>query len=123
MMSSPSLIGPSFLAFVVEDVAAAGAFWTNVVGLKPAAQSPPGAQVFQTSPIPIAVRVPREGETLGSGQGLTAWFSVNGDVDEFRMMLLQRGAHVGEPQDGPFGRMFLLFAPGGFVVTVHAGAP
>jgi hypothetical protein len=122
-MSAPSLIGPSFLAFVVDDVAAASLFWTNVVGLKPAAQSPPGAQVFQTSPIPIAVRVPRAGEVLGSGQGLAPWFSVSGDVDEFREDLLQRGAHVGELQDGPFGRMFILVAPGGFVVTVHAGAP
>ena len=119
---SSNLTGPSFLAFVVEDVAAANEFWTNVVGLKPAAQSPPGAHVYQTSPIPVAVRGPREGELVGSGAGLAVWFSVSGDVDEFREILVKRGARAGEPQEGPFGRMFVLFAPGGFVVTVHAGA-
>lgn len=118
-----NLVGPSFLAFVVDDLAAASAFWTDVVGLEPALQSPPGAQVYQTSPIPIAVRVAREGEVLESGQRLTAWFSLNGDVDEFRALLLQRGAHAGEPQNGPFGRMFVLSAPGGFAVTIHAAAP
>ena len=76
-MSSPSLTGPDFIAFVVDDVEAASAFWRDVVGLEPAAHSPPQARV----------------------------------------------ADVGEPQDGPFGRMFTLVAPGGFVVTVHAGAP
>jgi catechol 2,3-dioxygenase-like lactoylglutathione lyase family enzyme len=88
-MSSPSLTGPDFIAFVVDDVEAANAFWRDVVGLEPAAHSPPQARVFNTSPIPVAIRAPRPGE----------------------------------PQNGPFGRMFTLVAPGGFVVTVHAGAP
>jgi catechol 2,3-dioxygenase-like lactoylglutathione lyase family enzyme len=122
-MSAPSPTGPSFVAFVVDDIAAASAFWTNVVGLTPAAHSPPGAQVFQTSPIPFAIRGPRPGELHGNGQGVAVWFSVSGDVDQYRAEVLRRGADVGEPQDGPFGRMFTLVAPGGFVVTVHAGAP
>jgi hypothetical protein len=69
------------------------------------------------------VRVPRKGEEVGSGPGVAVWFSVNGDVDAFRATLLQRKANVSDIQDGPFGRMFILFAPGGYAVTVHAGAP
>ncbi len=122
-MSFPSLTGPDFIAFVVDDVEAASAFWRDVVGLEPAAHSPPQARVFNTSPIPVAVRAPRPGEPRASGQGVAVWFSVSGDVDEYRAKLLRRGADVGEPQNGPFGRMFTLVAPGGFVVTVHAGAP
>jgi catechol 2,3-dioxygenase-like lactoylglutathione lyase family enzyme len=122
-MSTPSLAAPSFLAFVVDDVAAAAGFWTDVVGLEPAAQSPTGARVFQTSSIPFAVRVPRAGEQVGSGPGVAVWFSVKGDVDAFRATLLQRKANVSDVQDGPFGRMFILFAPRGYAVTVHAGAP
>jgi predicted enzyme related to lactoylglutathione lyase len=121
-MSSPSLTGPSFIAFVVDDVEAAGAFWQDVVGLEPAAYSPPHGRVFNTSPIPVAVRAPRPGESPSS-DGVAVWLSVSGDVDEYRAELLRRGAEVGEPQNGPFGRMFTLVAPGGFVVTVHAGAP
>ncbi|HXM06003.1 MAG TPA: VOC family protein [Candidatus Acidoferrum sp.] len=122
-MSSPILSGPDFIAFVVDDVAAAGAFWRDVVGLEPATHSPPQALVFNTSPIPVAVRAPRPDEPHASGQGIAVWFSVSGDVDEYRAALVRRGADVGEPQNGPFGRMFTLVAPGGFVVTVHAGAP
>ena len=66
-MSAPSLVGPDFVAFVVEDVKAAATFWADVVGLKPATHSPPGAQVFETSPIPFAIRTPRPGETVGGG--------------------------------------------------------
>jgi hypothetical protein len=110
-MSSPRLTGPDFITFVVDDVEAASAFWRDV------------ARVFNTSPIPVAIRAPRPGEPHASGQGVVVWFSVSGDVDEYRAELLRRGADVGEPQNGPFGRMFTLVAPGGFVVTVHAGAP
>ena len=121
-MSSPRLTGPDFIAFVVDDVEAASAFWRDVVGLEPVAYSPPQARVFNTSPIPLAIRAPRPGESPGTGQGVAVWFSVSGDVDEYRAELLRRGADVSEPQNGAFGRMFTLVAPSGFVVTVHAGA-
>ena len=122
-MSAPSLIGPDFIAFVVDDVQAASAFWTGVVGLEPAPHSPPHAQVFKTSPIPFAIRSPRRGEPHENGHGVAVWFSVSGDVDQYWAELHQRGADVGELVDGPFGRMFTLVAPGGFTVTVHAGTP
>jgi catechol 2,3-dioxygenase-like lactoylglutathione lyase family enzyme len=122
-MSSPSLTGPDFIAFVVDDVEAANAFWRDVVGLEPAAHSPPHARVFNSSPIPVAIRAPRPGEPHASGQGVAVWFSVSGDVDEYRAELLRRGADAGELQNGPFGRMFTLVAPGGFVVTVHGVTP
>ena len=122
-MSAPRLIGPDFVAFVVADLEAACAFWTDVVGLEPAAHSPPQAQVFKTSPIPFAIRGPRQGESHATGDGVAVWFSVSGDVDQYRTELQQRGAEVGEVRDGAFGRMFTLVAPGGFAVTLHAGAP
>jgi predicted enzyme related to lactoylglutathione lyase len=121
-MSSPRLTGPDFIAFVVDDVQAAGAFWQDVVGLEPAAQSPPQALVFNTTPIPIAVRASQPDEPHANGSGVAVWFSVSGSVDEYRARLVRRGADVSEARDGPFGRMFTFVAPGGFVVTVHAGA-
>ncbi len=122
-MSAACILGPDFVAFVVEDVEATAKFWTEVVGLKPAAHSPPGAQVFETSPIPFAIRTARPGETIGGGAGVALWFSVGGDVDEYHEALLHRGADAGEVDNGPFGRMFKLHAPGGFSVTVHAAQP
>lgn len=122
-MSVARVAGPDFLAFVVEDVEGAATFWTDVIGLKPSPHGPPGAKVFETSPIPFAIRSPRPGEPVGSGQGVAVWFAVSGDVDECRAALLQRGGEPDEVHDGPFGRMFTLPAPGGFTVTVHAAAP
>lgn len=106
----------------MKDVEAAGTFWAELVALKPSAHSPPGARVFETSPIPFAIRSARSGEPFASGQGVAVWFSVSGDVDEFRAALLQRGGEPEEVHDGPFGRRVTLPAPGGFTVTLHAGA-
>jgi hypothetical protein len=94
-MTAASLAGPDFLAFVVDDLDAASRFWRDVAGLKLAPQSPPGAQVFLTRPVPFAVRVPRPREVPGSGQGVAVWFSVSGDVDEYRAALVRRGAAWG----------------------------
>ena len=61
-MSSPSLTGPDFIAFVVEDVEAAGAFWRDVVGLEPAAHAltheiiPDGAWLLVDGESPRAAR-------------------------------------------------------------------
>ena len=122
-MSAAILEGPDFLAFIVEDVEETAKFWTDVVGLKPAPHSPPGAKVFETRSIPFAIRAPYSGETCGNDNSVSVWFSLAGDVDDYRDSLLQRGADVGEVKDGPFGRMFALHAPGGFSVTVHAARP
>src|SRR5271156_2602931 len=110
-MSSPSFTGPDFIAFVVDDVEAAGAFWRDIVGLEPAAHSPPQAQVFNTSPIPVAIRAPRPGEPPASGQGVAVWFSVSGDVDEYRAELLWRGGDGGGTPKRPFFWVFSLVAP------------
>ena len=117
---SASLVGPDFVAFVVDDVEAAKTFWTDVVGLKRAEHSPPGGQVFETKPIAFAIRSARPGETLGCNAGIALWFSLAGDVDDYREELLRRGADASDVDDGPFGRMFTLRSPGGFTVTVHA---
>ena len=50
--------GPSFLALQVRDVAAAAEFNQTRLGLRRAAASSPGAVVFETSPVPFAVREP-----------------------------------------------------------------
>ncbi len=54
----PHLIGPDFIGIQTEDLDAARTFYTEVVGLKVAAKSPPGAVVFDTKPVPFAVRTP-----------------------------------------------------------------
>src|SRR5271166_5898637 len=54
----PRLIGPDFIGIQVADLEAARTFYTQVVGLTAAPNGPPGAVVFNTKPIPFAVRTP-----------------------------------------------------------------
>jgi catechol 2,3-dioxygenase-like lactoylglutathione lyase family enzyme len=71
----PHLIGPDFIGIQAADLDAARTFYTDVVGLKVAANSPPGAVVFDTSPIPFAVRTPLVdlGDTDQLGWGVAIW--------------------------------------------------
>ncbi len=52
------IVGPDFIALQVRDLEASRRFYTDALGLEPAPQSPPGAVVFQTAPIPFAIREP-----------------------------------------------------------------
>ena len=56
----PHLIGPDFIGIQAEDLEAARTFYTEIVGLKVIANSPPGAVVFDTQAGPV-----RRSNTLG----------------------------------------------------------
>jgi catechol 2,3-dioxygenase-like lactoylglutathione lyase family enzyme len=68
------VIGPDFISLQVSDIEASAAFYAELLGLQRAAQSPPGAVVFATAPIPFAVREPaidlQAVERLGWGVAL-----------------------------------------------------
>jgi hypothetical protein len=59
----PRLIGPDFIGTQVADLNAARTFYTQVVGLTAAPNGPPETVVFDTKPIPFAVRAfpPKDG--------------------------------------------------------------
>ncbi len=117
----PHLIGPDFIGIQVTDIEAARAFYTDVVGLKAAAHSPPCAVVFDTKPIPFAVRTPviDLGDTEDLGRGIAIWFGCD-DADALHDHLVGHGAAiVFPPKDGPFGRYFAFRDPFGYTVTPH----
>lgn len=117
----PHLIGPDFISIQIDDLDAARVFYSEVVGLKPAAMSPPGAVVFDTRPTPFAVRkpiAPLTG-TEDLGEGIALWFGCD-DADALHDHLLKRGIRiVFAPKDGPFGRYFAFRDPFGYTVTAH----
>jgi catechol 2,3-dioxygenase-like lactoylglutathione lyase family enzyme len=51
-----TVTGPDFLALQVADLDRAARFYTERLGLRPVPQSPPGAVLFATEPIPFAER-------------------------------------------------------------------
>jgi predicted enzyme related to lactoylglutathione lyase len=117
----PHLIGPDFIGIQTNELEAARTFYTEVVGLKLAPHSPPGAVVFDTSPIPFAVRTPvaELKGTDGLGEGVAIWFGCD-DADALHDHLVENGAAiVFPPRDGPFGRYFAFRDPFGYTITPH----
>lgn len=117
----PHLIGPDFVGVQVEDLEAARTFYTEIVGLKIAEFSPPGAVVFDTRPIPFAVRKPMVdlGATDRLGWGVALWFGCD-DADALHDHLVAQGASICfAPKDGPFGRYFAFEDPFGYTITAH----
>lgn len=120
----PHLIGPDFIGIQVENIETARAFYTEVVGLKPAAMSPPGAVVFDTKPVPFAVRSPVVdlSATDKLGWGIAIWFGCD-DADALHHHLVDQGIEIEfAPKDGPFGRYFAFRDPFGYLITAHTAA-
>jgi predicted enzyme related to lactoylglutathione lyase len=119
--------GPDFLALQVRDLEAAAAFFERHLGLTRTPSAPPGAIVFDTAPIPFAVRAPLPGVDLAAaaprpGTGVAMWFGVE-DADDLHARLLAADVEVlGPPTDSPFGRMVTFTGPEGYLLTAHTVA-
>lgn len=117
----PRLIGPDFIGFQAADLDAARKFYTEVVGLTAIPDGPPDAVVFDTKPIPFAVRTPLVDldavETLG--HGVAIWFGCD-DADALHDHLADKNVSiVFPPKNGPFGRYFAFRDPFGYTITAH----
>ena len=116
------LLGPDFVALQVHDLVASRAFYVEQLNLVPAPNSPPGAVVFQTTPVPFAIRVPSVdlGATSRLGWGVALWFACD-SADELYHKLNSDGVTIVQaPFDGPFGRTFMFADPDGYVITAHS---
>jgi predicted enzyme related to lactoylglutathione lyase len=117
----PRLVGPDFIGIQVADLDAARTFYTEVVGLTAAPNGPPGAVVFDTKPIPFAVRTPVVDLDAVDmlGHGIAIWFGCD-DADALHDHLASRDVPIAfPPKDGPFGRYFAFQDPFGYTITAH----
>ena len=83
-----------------------------------------GAVVFDTKPVPFAVRKPLAdlNETDRLGWGVAIWFGCD-DADALHDHLIEHGTPiVFAPKDGPFGRYFAFRDPFGYTITPHTVA-
>lgn len=115
--------GMDFVGLQVRDLEVSARFYEEELGLKRVSQGPPNAVVFQTEPIPFAVREPAVDldavERLGWGVAL--WMRCD-DSGELCASLRESGVEIAmEPFDGPFGRTFSFLDPDGYTITVHNG--
>ena len=114
-------VGPSFIALQVRDLAASSKFYREVFGFTAQEANPPGAVVFTTRPIALALREPLRPlpETGPLGTGMVLWVAC-GDADAFHDLVVERGGSVLSPvSGGPFGRFFVAADPDGYAITFH----
>ncbi len=117
------LLGPDFMALQVRDLTASQQFYTEKLGLEQSPISQPNAVVFNTAPIPFAIRMPLVDLDASPklGWGTALWFKTD-DADALHASLVAHDVKIVAPlQDGPFGRMFSFVDPDGYVLTVHGG--
>ncbi len=119
-----TVTGPTFIALQVRDLERAAAFYEAHLGLRRVTPAPPGAVVFDTTPVSFAVREPLPGVDLDAatprpGVGVAVWMHAD-DAQAQHDALVAAGVPIlGEPFDGPFGRTFTFTDPDGYAVTVH----
>jgi predicted enzyme related to lactoylglutathione lyase len=119
-----AVTGPDFLALQVRDLDRAAEFYESRLELRRLSVSPPGAVVFDTKPIPFAVREPLPGTDLEAahprpGLGVSLWLHAD-NAQALHDELAATGVPIAAaPVDGPFGRTFTFLDPDGYAITVH----
>ena len=116
-----AVLGPDFIALQVRDLEASAAFYTEHLGLARAAFSPDHAVVFDTRPVPFALRDPIVDLDAVDhlGWGVALWLKAD-DPQVLHDALVAAGVTiVVAPFDGPFGRTFTFADPDGYAVTIH----
>lgn len=119
-----TVTGPDFIALQVRNLERSATFYETQLGLRRSPVSPPGAVVFETTPIPFAVRQPLPDVDLdaaspGPGIGVALWLHAE-DAQALHDALAEAGVPIlGDPFDSPFGRAFTFADPDGYSVTVH----
>lgn len=113
-------MGVDFVALQVPDVEQAAQWFERVLGWTRSA-GPPHAVVFDTQPIPVAVREPLDdlAATSRPGLGTSVWVR----VDDTRAMLdgLEADEVARSAEQGPFGWTATIIGPAGHHLTVHDG--
>jgi predicted enzyme related to lactoylglutathione lyase len=120
-----AVIGPDFIALQVKDLHRSRSFYIDQLGLRAANFSPPGAVVFDTRPIPFAVREPLVDLTVSPrlGWGVSLWLAAD-DTQGLHDRLVKAGVSIIQPPSrGPFGLQFSFSDPDGYTVTIHQSKP
>ena len=113
--------GPDFIALQWRDIEAGKRFYQELLGLKLAPVSPPGAFVFDTKPTAFAVREPLVDLDLTEyrGHGVVLWLLTDSSEALLKQLEANHVEIVTGLGDSPFGKTFTFRDPEGYLVTIH----
>lgn len=110
-----------FVSVQVRDLEASKRYYTQVVGFE-VTEGPPHAVIFRDEQGTVfAVRdpFPQTDVSKDFGVGTALWFAV-ADADAAHARMATSGAEVvSPPQPGPFGRVFTVRDPDGYLLSFH----
>lgn len=114
--------GPDFISLQSLDVARSAEFYEKHLGFTRQA-GPPHAVVFDSKPVPVAIREPLPGVNLSTGAqlglGIGVWMYVPNAQETHDGMVAAGVTITSAPIDGPFGRTFTFADPDGYQITLH----
>lgn len=118
-MLAPTQLG--FVSLQVSDLEVSRQFYTDILGFRPSAQTPPDACVFAThSGAIFTIRKPlvdlKATSHLGWGVGL--WFAIP-ELDAFLQRIEGKATLVRGLQPTPFGNTAIIADPDGYWLTLQ----
>ena len=127
-MSNPfELSGPSFVGFMVRDVAVAAEFYEKTLGFRRDpenfATNNPSAVTFLSYPVPFAVTQAPPGMDLDSIprpiRSPAVWFKTANSQVAYDALVAAGVTILRPPSDGRFGRTFTFVDPDGYAITIY----
>ncbi|MCJ1698554.1 VOC family protein [Rathayibacter festucae] len=124
-----AITGPDFLSLQVRDLERSAEFYETRLGLS-RRPGPPHAVVFDTAPIPFAIRtvlipfasrdnLPGTQLPAEPGRGVALWLHAT-EVAALHDDLAAAGVPItSAPAEGPFGLTFTFADPDGYLITLH----
>ncbi|AMH43729.1 glyoxalase [Burkholderia sp. PAMC 26561] len=114
-------MGPDFIALQVRDLVASRKSYVETFGFEASTHCPPGAIIFKTDPVRLALRAPLRAlpEAGPLGVGMVLWIACT-DADALHDLVAGRGGVIPSPlAGGPFGRFFVAGDPDAYAITFH----
>ncbi len=121
---APTRLG--FVSLQVRNLEESKRFYSEIMGFKLGESPNDEAYVFETGAgavFAIRTRLTDLSRAPALGAGVGLWFQVENANSAYESVREREGPIVKPIADGPFGRMFAVADPDGYVITVHGPKP
>ena len=115
------ITGPDFVALQVRNLDISRKFWVEKVGMTELPGAPPGAVLFDTKPIPFAIRTPHVDLNAVDklGWGIALWMHSDYVKALYDQLIRSDVKIISKIMPGAFGDQFTFEDPDGYSIIVH----